>query len=82
MSETARRASNAQKALALLQERGAAGATNAELLAAAGFRYGGRVHELRKDWHIETRPEGGGLFRFVLHGPIEPGQQVLFQELT
>jgi hypothetical protein len=82
MSEIQRRASNAEKALALLQERGAAGATNAELLAAAGFRYGGRVHELRKAWHIETRQEGGGLFRFVLHGPVKAGQQALFQELA
>jgi hypothetical protein len=78
MSERQRRATNADRALALLRARGSAGATNAELLTVAGYRYGGRVHELRRQWHIETKPEGAGLFRFVLHGPRQAGQQELF----
>ena len=80
MSEQIRRANNATRALALLQAKGPAGTTNVELLEVAGYRYGGRVHELRRDWHIETQPAGGGLVRYVLHGPHRPGQQTLWQE--
>lgn len=52
--------------LGLLRERGPVGATNRELKE-IGFRYGGRLHELRREgFSIETIREGEGLFRFVL----------------
>jgi hypothetical protein len=83
MSETARRVNNFDKALTLLRARGQAGVTNAELLEAAGFRYGARLLEIRRaGWHVESRHEHDGQWRFILHGPANPGQQVLFQEIA
>jgi hypothetical protein len=79
MSETARRVNNFDKALALLRERGQAGATNAELLETAGYRYGARLHEIRRDWNLESRHEGDGKWRFILHGPVTPEQIALWQ---
>jgi hypothetical protein len=80
MSETARRVNNFDKALALLRERGQAGATNAELLETAGYRYGARLLEIRRaGWEVESRHEQDGRWRFILHGPRLPGQMDLWQ---
>jgi len=65
--EADRRQSQRAAILALLRERGAAGVSNVELNA-VGFRYGGRIFELRRAGHaIATVCEGAGRFRFVLH---------------
>jgi hypothetical protein len=54
-----------EQILQLLRERGSAGATNIELNEIA-FRYGGRIHELRRLGHtIRTENLGDGRFRFV-----------------
>lgn len=75
--ERRRRASNTDRALALLQARGSRGATNAELIEVAGYRYGGRLHELRREWHIDSVQEQGGCWRFILRGRRQPVQQGL-----
>ena len=55
-----------ERILSLLRSRGASGATNIELNAIA-FRYGGRIHELRRmGYRIEPLRESENLFRFVL----------------
>ena len=60
--------SQRDRILALLRERGAIGATNAELNAIC-YRYGGRLFELRKcGFTIRTESVGGGLFKFYLIG--------------
>lgn len=65
--ERTRRQNNARKVLAYLQAHGEA--TNAELLRIGGFRYGGRVHELRKAGYvIDTIQVAKGLFKFVYRG--------------
>ena len=54
--------------LELLRARGPAGATNRELNE-IGFRYGGRLHELRRRGYvIRTDRVNEGLFGFVLVG--------------
>jgi hypothetical protein len=54
-----------ERILSLLRARGLAGASNVELNAIA-FRYGGRIHELRRiGYCIETRRESENLFRFI-----------------
>jgi len=61
-----RAAAQRDQILALLQERGRAGAKNVELNL-IGFRYGARIWELRRAGHqIITINEGDGVFRFVL----------------
>ena len=64
---TSKSPSHRDKILALLRERGPNGATNVELNR-IGFRYGGRVHELRGMGYVirTDRLEPEGLFRFVL----------------
>jgi len=80
--EAERRESNRDRVLALLQQKGKAGATNADLLGVGGFRYGARLFELRRmGYIIETLPAGEGLFRFVLRG-IRAEQPSLFKEVT
>ncbi len=67
--------------LALLRERGPAGASNNELNA-IGFRYGARIWELRRQGYaIRTVPEGEGAFRFILEGEprTAPGQSKLVE---
>ena len=60
--------SQRDKILRWLQKRGSDGVMNWELNNIA-FRYGGRIHELRKrGWEIETKREAEGLFRFILRG--------------
>jgi hypothetical protein len=66
MSE--KRKNQRERILALLLERGPQGATNVELNA-IGFRFGARVHEIRKaGWDVETKQESESLFRFILKG--------------
>lgn len=74
MSETARRQSNKQRVLEALLT---GPKTNAELIQLGGFRYGARVDELRRDYDIQTENIARGLFRFVLIGPVKPGQKEL-----
>jgi hypothetical protein len=58
-----------EQILAILQERGQEGVRNTELNNVC-FRYGARIHELRKAGHkIKTVNEARGLFRFVLERP-------------
>ena len=60
--------SQRDRILKLLQCYGKHGVTNVELNKIC-FRYGGRIHELRKrGWEIETKREAEGLFRFILRG--------------
>ncbi len=64
---TTKAPSHRDRILALLRKRGPEGATNVELNR-IGFRYGGRVHELRGMGYVirTDRLEPEGLFRFVL----------------
>ena len=64
---TTKAPSHRDRILALLRERGPEGAMNVELNR-IGFRYGGRVHELREMGYVirTDRLEPEGLFRFVL----------------
>lgn len=82
MSEQARRQSNRDRVLELLRAKGPAGATNSELLEVGGYRYGGRLHEIRQQWDVASIHEHDGRWRFVLRGPRQPGQGVLWQELA
>jgi len=67
VSEAARRTSNRDRVLAMLQAHGSA--TNDELIHVGGFRYGARVHELKSlGYDIRTERVKGGLFRFTYHG--------------
>lgn len=62
--------------LALLQLRGAKGATNAELSQIA-MRFGGRLLEIRKMGHeVRVQSEGRGLFRYWLVVPKKEAQQL------
>jgi len=60
----------ADKILDLLESRNELGATNIELNRIA-FRYGARLHELRKDYRISTIYIKPGVFKFICHGPKE-----------
>ena len=52
--------------LRLLKRRGRFGASNRELNSIC-FRYGARIHDLRKDGHaIRTMRDSAGAFRFIL----------------
>lgn len=52
--------------LRLLRRRGRFGASNRELNSIC-FRYGARIHDLRKDGHhIRTMRDSAGAFRFIL----------------
>jgi len=63
-----KRQNQRERILALLQAAGAKGCSNL-LLNEVAFRYGGRIHELRKlGWDIETRQESEGVFWFILKG--------------
>ena len=64
---TTKSASHRERILVLLRERGAEGATNEELNR-IGFRYRGRLFELREMGYVirTDRLELEGLFRFVL----------------
>ncbi len=71
--ETLRRQSNKDRVLAYLQVRGSA--TNIELTAIGGMRFGGRVFELRKEGYlIDTERVKDGVFRFVFRGRRPLGQ--------
>lgn len=66
IDDTENQQSQRSRILTFLRERGATGATNVELNAIA-FRYGGRIHELRRlGYTIDTHRESAGLFRFIL----------------
>lgn len=68
-NEARRRASSKALIVAALKAAGPRGCSNDELNAIA-FRYGGRIHEARKDGHdIESIHEHDGSWRFVLHEP-------------
>lgn len=57
-----------EKILALLKQRRSEGATNVELSKIA-LRFGGRIHELRRDPHfyrILCKKESRGVFRYKL----------------
>ena len=72
MSETQRRATNADRVLAYLQQHRVA--SNAELLDIGGFRYGARVHDARQQGHrIRTEKLAGGLTKYHYEGFTEPG---------
>lgn len=67
--EAKRRANNRDKVLDLLKRSGSYGATNLQLVAEGGMRYGARIYELRKEgYDIRTFPVESGVFRFVLKG--------------
>jgi hypothetical protein len=57
--------------LSTLQRAGADGATNVELAAVGGYRFGARVHELRKAGYSIPDPvrEAGGVRRYRLINP-------------
>jgi len=75
-ASSSKRPGQRERILSFLRSRGAAGATNAELNAIA-FRYGGRIHELRRMGHqIDTIRESENLFRFVLIVEAEKGYAV------
>lgn len=60
-------ATQQEKILAILEKAGDHGVTNVTLNRIA-FRYGARLHELRKQgYQISTLYIAPGLFRFVLH---------------
>ena len=62
MSETIRRANAKQRVLDALQAYRVR--TNVELLTVC-FRYGSRIHELRREGHvIHTQALGGGLYAY------------------
>lgn len=61
------RMNQSEKILALLEKAGDRGVLNTSLNQIA-FRYGARLHELRKQGYmISTIYVAPGLFRFVLH---------------
>lgn len=73
MSEALRRLGNRDKLLAYLQQHRRA--TNAQLLAVAGMRFGARILELRAEHDIETEPQrAGGVVWYRYIGPKVPGQ--------
>jgi len=66
-TERARLDSSKARILAALQAAGSHGCTNADLNAIS-YRYGGRLHELRRaGYAIESIDEHEGRWRFVLH---------------
>ena len=71
--ELERRQNARERVLAALLRAGPKGCTNVDLCQPhiGGLRAIGRVHELRRDWDIETRHEGmvGGRWRYILRGP-------------
>jgi hypothetical protein len=75
----AERARLKPSALAILGRLQQGPATNVELLAIGGFRYGGRIHELRGVGHNIPEPEnlGGGkrLYRLIVQKPLESTQE-------
>lgn len=74
--DTRRRANNEDKVLAYLQQHREA--TNAQLLAVGGFRFGARIFSLRqKGYRIETAEKHGGLVTYRYLGFAEPGQMPL-----
>jgi hypothetical protein len=76
-----RHKSQRQRILELLQAAGPRGCSNL-LLNEVCFRYGGRIHELRKEWEIETKQESENVFRFILHGKRAVEQQRLWGEVV
>lgn len=77
--ERKRRASNKDRLLSALLERGTL--TNVEAEHIGGLRFGGRFHELRcAGWAIDTEYCGGGLVRYRLVRPVPAAtiQQELF----
>ena len=77
MSEQTRRQNNTDRVLAYLQQHREA--TNAQLLEVGGFRFGGRLFELRKHYDITTDERHGGLVVYRYHGPKVPGQLPLWE---
>lgn len=75
------RKSQRQRILELLQAAGPGGVTNL-LLNEVCFRYGGRIHELRKDWEIETKQESENVFRFIFRGKKQAEQTKLWKEVA
>lgn len=72
--ELSRRATNAQRVLAALRQAGAVGVTNMELAELGGYRFGGRIHELRRDGTaILRRHERGGTWRYWIAEHAPPG---------
>ncbi len=70
--DTATTRSQALKITALIRSRGRFRATNAELNT-IGFRYGSRLHCLRRQgFKIATQRVRGGEFRHVLLGERQP----------
>ena len=69
-----KQASQRDRILELLKAAGPRGVTNI-ILNEVAFRYGGRIHELRKvGWDIETICEGESIFRFILRGKKQAEQ--------
>lgn len=81
------RAASRERVLAALQLAGERGATTEELAEpwCGGERFGGRIHEIRKKWDIETIPrQGTECCRYVLRGPRqedEPERLLLLGKL-
>ena len=70
MTETTRRANAKQRVLAALQAYRVR--TNVDLLTVC-FRYGSRIHELRREGHvIQTPALGGALYEYRYLGQTMP----------
>lgn len=67
--------------LLALKNAGPQGKTNLELNEIC-FRYGGRIHELRKEFEIEKEYEGAGVFRYIFRGVKQPKQRSLFAQVA
>lgn len=66
-----RKLSQTERILRLLRRRGTFGASNRELNTIC-FRYGARIHELRRDHYvIRTMRDSAGQYRFILEGEPE-----------
>jgi hypothetical protein len=62
----------ARRLLVFLQERQGQWIDNAVLLSEGGFRYGGRLYEIKHDgWLIEKRHIEGGCWQYRLTGRKE-----------
>lgn len=72
-TELNRRQSNTARILELLKAQGYA--TNTQLQAIGGYRYGARLLELRKERHvIVTHRVKDGVYHYTYKGQREPGQ--------
>lgn len=77
MSESLRRASSRDRVLELFQARGIV--TNVELNQVC-YRYGGRIHELRKlGYVIETGEKHQGIVSYSFHGQRAVTQRMLWE---